>query len=146
MAECRVVTNREAWIRTWMGAIRTGLRSTAPGLRLNFPDAIAPRERIRKGTGSNDGLVLNRYSESPRDDSICGRALDIPEAYLVGQALLDHAKALTPFLYISHPLGWSIWVQPTVGRNTVNDDRGFPKHAEEQVVVLCVKGINVRVD
>src|SRR5262245_14339369 len=88
------------------------LRRTAPSLRLNFPDAIAPRERIRKGTGPNDGLVLKRYSESPGDDSICGRALDIPEAHLVGQVLLDHAKALTPYLYISHPLGWSIWVQP----------------------------------
>ena len=50
----------------------TALRRTAPSLRLYFPDAIALRERIRKGTGPNDGLVLHRYSEGPGDDSVCG--------------------------------------------------------------------------
>lgn len=42
-----------------------GLRRAAPSLRLNLPDAIAVRERVRKGTGPNDGLALNRDSESP---------------------------------------------------------------------------------
>jgi hypothetical protein len=32
------------------------LRSAAPSLRSNLPDAITVRERIRKGTGPNDGL------------------------------------------------------------------------------------------
>jgi hypothetical protein len=125
---------------------RTWLRRTAPGLRLNLPDTIALSERIRKGTRPNDGLVLNHYSKSPDDDSICGRALDIPEAHLVGQVLLGHTKVLTPFLYVSYPLGWRIWVQPAVGRNPVNDDRGVPEHAEEQLVVLCGEGLDVRVD
>ena len=41
------------------------LRRAAPSLRLNLPDAIAVRERVRKGTGPNDGLALDRDSESP---------------------------------------------------------------------------------
>ena len=122
------------------------LGRASPSLRLNFPDPISPRERIRKSTGPNDGLALKRYSESARDNCISGRALDIPEAQLVGQVLLDYAKALAPYLYVSHPLGWSIWVQPTVGRNTVNDDRGVPEHAKEQIVILRVEGFDVRVD
>jgi hypothetical protein len=41
------------------------LRRAAPCLRLNLPDAIAVRERVRKGTGPYDGLAFNRHSESP---------------------------------------------------------------------------------
>jgi hypothetical protein len=122
------------------------LRCTAPGLRLNLPDTIELSERIRKSTRPNDGLVLNHYSKSPGDDSICGRALDISEAHLVGQALLSHTKIPTPFLYVSYPLGWRVWVQPPVGRNPVNDDRGVPEHAEERLVVFSVEGLDVRVD
>lgn len=73
------------------------------------------RERVRKRTGPNDGLALNRDSESPRYDSICGRSLDIPEAHLAGQVFFGHAKAHTPFLYVSEPIGRSIWVQPAKG-------------------------------
>ena len=126
--------------------VRHGKYLYPPGLRLNLPDTIALSERIRKSTRPNDGLVLNHYSESPGDDSICGGALDIPEAHLVGQVLLGHTKVLTPFLYVSYPLGWRIWVQPAVGRNPVNDDRGVPEHAEEQRVVLRVEGLDVQVD
>ena len=43
----------------------TGLRRAAPGLGLNFPDAVALGERICEGTGSNDRLILNCYGESP---------------------------------------------------------------------------------
>ena len=122
------------------------LRRAAPSLRLNLPDAIAVRERVRKGTGPNDGLALDRDSESPRYDSICGRALDIPEAHLVGQVLVGHAKVLTPFLYVSEPIGRSIWVQPAIGRNAVDDDRGVPENAEEKIVVLGVEAVDVGVD
>jgi hypothetical protein len=92
--------------------------------------------RRPKGTRPNDGLILDHYRESPGDDGICGRAFDVPEAHLVRQVLLGHAKVRTPFLYISYPIGWRIWVQPAEGRNPVNDDRGVPEQAEEQVVVL----------
>jgi hypothetical protein len=40
------------------------LRRAAPSLRLDLPDAIAVRERVRKRTGPNDGLALSRDSES----------------------------------------------------------------------------------
>src|SRR5215469_11584690 len=119
------------------------LRRAAPSLRLNLPDAIAVRERVRKGTGPNDGLALNRDSESPRYDSICGRALDIPEAHLVGQVFFGDAKALTPFLYVSEPIGRSIWVQPAIGRNAVDDDRAVPENAQEKIVVLGVEAVDV---
>jgi len=88
------------------------LRRAAPSLRLDLPDAIAVRERVREGTGLNDGLALNHDSESPRYDSICGQALDIPEAHLVGQVLFGDTEVLTPFLYVSEPIGRSIWIQP----------------------------------
>ncbi len=45
--------------------IQSWLRRPAPRLRLNLPDAIAVRERVRKGAGPNDRLALNRDSESP---------------------------------------------------------------------------------
>src|SRR5262249_8502881 len=77
--------------------------------------------------------------EGAGDDSVCGRALDIPEAHLIGQMLLGHAKALTPFLYISHPIGWCIWVQPAVGRNTVNDDRGVPNTLKSKLLSCVLK-------
>jgi hypothetical protein len=36
------------------------LGGVAPIPRLNIPDAIAVRERVCKGTASNDGVTLNR--------------------------------------------------------------------------------------
>jgi hypothetical protein len=62
---------RSVWLRLEQGtlesrvAIQSSLRPAAPGLRLNLPDAIALPERVCKGTGPNDGLVLHRNSESP---------------------------------------------------------------------------------
>ena len=126
--------------------IYSRLRRAAPSLRLDLPDAIAVREGVRKGTGPNDGLALNRDSESPQYDSICGRALDIPEAHLVGQVLSGDTKVLTPFLYVSEPIGRSIWIQPAIGCNAVDDDRGVPENAEEKIVVVGVEAVDVGVD
>ena len=111
-----------------------------------FPDTIAVREGVRKGTGSNRRLALNRDSESPRYDRICGQAFDIPEAHLVGQVLVGHAKILTPFRYVGKPIGRSIWVQPAIGRYAVDDDGSVPENAKEKVVVLGVETVDVAVD
>ena len=119
------------------------LGRAAPGLRLDLPDAISARERVRKGTGPNYGLALNRDSESPRYDSICGRALDIPRAHLVGQVFFGDTEVLTPFLYVSESIGRSIWIQPAIGCNAVDDDRGVPENAEEKFVVLGVEALDV---
>jgi hypothetical protein len=54
-----------------------------------------------------------------------------------------HAKVLTPFLYVSEPIGRSIWVQLAIGRNAVDDDRGVPENAEEKIVVLGVDSGNI---
>jgi hypothetical protein len=35
-------------------------------------------------------------------------------------------KVLTPLLYVSKPIGRSIWVQPAIGCDAINDDRGIP--------------------
>jgi hypothetical protein len=122
------------------------LRRAAPSLRLDLPNAIAVRERVRKGNGPNDGLALNRDSESPRYDSICGQALDIPEAHLVGHVLFGDTEVLTPFLYVSEPIGRSIRIQPPIGGNAVEDDHGVPENAEEKIVVMGVEAVDVDVD
>ena len=122
------------------------LRGAAPSLRFNLPDAIAVRKRVRKGTGPNDGLPLDRYSESPWYDSLRRRALDIPESWLVGEVLVGHTEIRTPFRYVTEPIGWSIRVQPAIGRDTVDDDCSVLKNAKEKLVVLGVEAIDVRVD
>src|SRR5215203_5527871 len=38
------------------------------------------------------------------------------------------------------------WVQPAIGGNAIDDDRGVPEHAEEQIVILGVEGVDVGVD
>jgi hypothetical protein len=60
--------------------------------------------------------------------------------------LVGHAKALTPFLYVSEPIGRSIWVQPAIGRYAVDDDRGVPENADEKIVVLGIETVDVGVD
>jgi hypothetical protein len=57
-----------------------------------------------------------------------------------------HAKVLTPFLYVSEPIGRCIWVQLAIGSNAVDDDRGVPETAEEKIVVLGVEAVDVGVD
>ena len=74
------------------------------------------------------------------------RALDIPEADLVRTMLLGHAKILTPFLDVSEPIRRTIGVQPAIRRNTVDDDRGVPERAEEQILVLGVEPVDVGLD
>lgn len=122
------------------------LGRAAPSLRFDLPDTITVRERVRKSSGPNNGLAPHRNGESPRYDSICGRALDIPEAHLIGQVFIGHAKVLTPLLYVSEPVGRSVWVQPSIGRNAVDDDRGVRKNIEEKIVVLGVEAVDVSVD
>jgi hypothetical protein len=46
------------------------------------------------------------------------------------------ASLRTSFLrhfYVSKPIGRSIWVQPAIGRDAINDDRGVPKNTEETI-------------
>ena len=118
----------------YLSVLISRLRSATPSLRFNLPYALAVRKRVRKGTGPNDWLAPHRDSESPRYDSIGGRALDIPKAHLVRQVLFGHAKTLTPFLYVVQPIGRSIWVQPAIGRNAVDDDRGVPKALRKRLL------------
>ena len=115
-------------------------------LRLNLPYPIPFPERVRKRTCSNHGLPLDRYSESPCYHRIGGRALDIPESHFVGEVLVGHVKVLAPFLDVSEPIGGTIRVQPAIGRNPVDDDRGVLEDAEEQIVVLRVEPIDVGID
>ena len=123
-----------------------GLGSAAPSLRLDLPDAIAVGESVCEGTGPNHGLALDSNCESPRYNRIGGRTLDIPEAHLVRQVFLGDTKALTPFLYVSEPIGRSIWIQPAIGCNAVDDDRCVSEHAKETVAILAVKAVNVGVN
>ena len=57
--------------------------------------------------------------------------------------LVSNAKILTPFRYVSEPVGRSIWIQPAIGRDSVDDDRGVPEDAEEEIVVLVVEAFDV---
>ncbi len=60
---------RTSWLRILqvpnVTSHKSRLRRAAPSLRLNLPDAIVIGERVRKGTCANDGLALDRDSESP---------------------------------------------------------------------------------
>ena len=53
--------------------------------------------------------------------------------------LLGHAEVLTPLFDVSDPLGWSIWVQPSIGRNTVDDDRGVSKPLKKSLLSCVLK-------
>jgi len=44
---------------------RSGLRRAAPGLPLDLLGAIVLREGVRKSTGPNNRLALDRHRESP---------------------------------------------------------------------------------
>ena len=55
-------------------------------------------------------------------------------------------KVLTPLLYVSKPIGRSIWVQPAIGCDAINDDRGISKNAEEQLDVLGVESVAMILD
>jgi hypothetical protein len=61
-------------------------------------------------------------------------------------ALFGHTEVLTPFLYVSELIGRSIWIQPPIGCNAVDDDRGVPENAEEKIVVMGVEAVDVGVD
>jgi hypothetical protein len=59
---------------------------------------------------------------------------------------VGHTEIRTPFRYVSEPIGWSIRVQPAIGRYTVDDDCSIPEDAEEEFVVLGIEAVDVRVD
>jgi hypothetical protein len=52
-------------------------RCATPSLGFDLPDAIAVRERVRKGTRPNDGLSLDRDCENPGYEGMCCRALNV---------------------------------------------------------------------
>jgi hypothetical protein len=79
-------------------------------------------ESVRKDASPNDALTLNRDGESRQYDSIRGQPLDIPESHLVGQVLCGDTKVVTPFLYVSEPIGRSIRIQPAIGCDAVDDN------------------------
>jgi len=68
------------------------LRRAAPRLRVDLPDSIAVRKRVRQRASPDHGLPLDRHREIPRDDRIRRRALDIPEPHLVVDALVGHPE------------------------------------------------------
>ena len=55
-------------------------------------------------------------------------------------------KVLTPLFYVSKPIGRSVWVQPAIRCDAVDDDGGLPKNAEEKVDILGVETVDVIVD
>src|SRR5690348_9597344 len=52
-------------------------------------------------------------------------------------------KVLKPLFYVSKPIFRSIWVQPAVGCDAINDDRAVPKNTEEKLGILGVETIDV---
>src|SRR3569832_1518832 len=121
-------------------------RSTAPGLRLNLPDAKAVRERVRQRTHAHDGLTRDRHGERPGHDGVGVRALHVPEAQFVGQVLVSDAEPRAPFLNVREPLRWSVRTYPAIRCNPVDDDRGISEQAEEQLVVLRIEAHDVGLD
>jgi len=55
---------------------------------------------------------------------------------------VSHTEIGTPFRYVVEPIGWVIRIQPTIGRNTVDDDCAVSENAEEKIVVVGVEGID----
>ena len=60
--------------------------------------------------------------------------------------LVRHAKVLTPFSLRQRANWLEHWVQRTIGRNAVDDDRRVPENAEEKLIVLGVEAVDVGVD
>lgn len=74
------------------------------------------------------------------------RFLNVPEANLIGQMLLDNAIRVASFLDVSKPTGRSTWTEPAVWSYPINDDCVVFKNAEEKISVPGVETGYVSVD
>jgi hypothetical protein len=55
-------------------------------------------------------------------------------------------ELLTTFLYVNKAIGRSIWIQPAMGCNAINDDRGVPENVEKKIAVMGVEAVDRGVD
>jgi hypothetical protein len=55
-------------------------------------------------------------------------------------------QVLSPLFYVSKPIGRSIRVQPAIRCDTINDDSGVPKNAEEKLVIVGIETVDVIID
>ena len=91
-------------------------------------------------------MALDGHRERSRDDGVGMVAFDVPEPHFVSQMLVRGAEVLAPLFDVREPIGRSVGVEPSIGRDAVDDDGVVGEDVEEELDVLGVESVDVLVD